>query len=221
MAGTRSSSPYLLLIPHKLWSIAGSCGGSGGLCGGRSTAFPLLQAHVFCEDSHPWNAMLNQVSTAAHSGRPRSMCATQLWAALNVSASHTFRTSIHQFALSSVAFQLAYHCVVWSTALPGAGGCAPSPATDQPAQQQQQVLPHSTVGGQPCQAVQCVDEVGERSVRWWGVRRGRGEGEGRGGETSHIWRCRFVCFAVGLVGQSKLESYGDDIDAAKQAFCKK
>ena len=31
-----------------------------------------------------------------------------------------------------------------------------------------------------------------------------------------------IClFAVGLVGQSKLESYGNDIDAAKQAFCKK
>ena len=26
-----------------------------------STAFPLLQAHVYCEDSHVWNAMLNQV----------------------------------------------------------------------------------------------------------------------------------------------------------------
>ena len=28
-------------------------------------------------------------------------------------------------------------------------------------------------------------------------------------------------FIVGLVGQSKLESYRGDLDAAKQAFCKK
>lgn len=185
-AGCTESLPCVplqsLSPPHssRVCSITGSCGACrGSMVDCRSTAFPLLQAHVHCEDSHAWNAMLNQVRERLPIQSSLSPHIPHvLWAALVVSA-HALRTFIHQLVLPCVALQSlrTYHCVAWSTALPWMGRCAsPPPPILRP-------LPQTNLrnNNNKFYLIQLLEDNLAKQYSVW-MRWGRGQCRGRGGE---------------------------------------
>ena len=81
--------------------------GGGQQCGGSSTAFSFLQAHVFCEDNDVWNAMLNQVRAPAPFRAPLSTHTPHApKATLNVNTHHVALEVECIACTSCVVFQL-------------------------------------------------------------------------------------------------------------------